>query len=447
MVMVESKQRTLENAGQLKVAYIMSRFPKLTETFILTEMLALEQDGVQVEIFPLLRERDTRIHEEGAPGWKKIVELMFPSRSKPMMHPEAAAQVQRAHFQPFISWRIVQAHIRYLARQPRTYLNTLWTLVRANGGSFNFLIGALAIFPKTVYFAHVMATDGITHVHAHFANHPAAAAFVIHRMTGLPYSFTAHGADLQVDQHMLREKVTDAAFVVAISEYNREFILNLCGDRFRDKTIVIHCGVDIELFSPNLARDGHGQPGRSFKILCIGTMYEVKGHTYLIEACRLLQERGIDLECDFIGDGPDLTTLTQQVMDGRLENRVHFQGRRTRQEIVEFLGNADVLVVPSVPTREGRREGIPVVLMEAMASGVPVIASDISGIPELVEHGKSGLLVPPRNAQVLANNLEALWKDPVERGRLADAGRAKVMEEFNLDKNASELTRHFRGEI
>jgi colanic acid/amylovoran biosynthesis glycosyltransferase len=444
---MEDSKNISETSSRLKVAYIMSRFPKLTETFILTEMLALEQAGVQVEIYPLLRERDTRVHQEGAPAWKKIVELFTPAQGTPLMHPEAASLVQRAHFQPFISWRILRSHLRFLRRKPGTYLKTLWTLVRANWGSVNFLIGALAIFPKTVHFAQLMTDDGISHIHAHFANHPAAAAFFIHRLTGLPYSFTAHGADLQVDQHMLREKVAEAAFAVAISEYNRQFILDRLSENFRDKVLVIHCGVDTELFVPPPNRNGNERADDPFRILCIGTMYEVKGQTYLIDACRLLQERGSDFECQFIGEGPDLPALTQQAIRSRLQDRVHFLGRRTRQEIVDSLQKADVVVVPSVPTREGRREGIPVVLMEAMASGVPVIASEISGIPELVDQGKNGLLVPPRDAQALADSLDAVYKDSKERRCLGEAGRRKVVDEFNLTKNAATLARLFQGEI
>src|SRR4051794_32216720 len=146
------------NTDGLKVAYIMSRFPKLTETFVLYEMLALEQQGVRVELYPLLRERTT------------------------VMHPEAAAMVERAHFQPFLSWPILRAQMRFLRRKPRAYLGALWALVRGTWGSLNFLVGALGIFPKTVYFAGLMEADGVQHVHAHFASHPAAAGFIIYRL-------------------------------------------------------------------------------------------------------------------------------------------------------------------------------------------------------------------------------------------------------------------------
>ena len=137
------------------------------------------------------------------------------------MHSEALPLVERAHYVPFLSWAIVAAQFYFLLRKPLAYLGALWALTRGTWGSVNFFVGGLAIFPKTVYFARLMEADHITHVHAHFANHPAAAAFIIHRLTGIPYSFTAHGSDLHRRKKMLREKVADAAFVVPISRYNQ----------------------------------------------------------------------------------------------------------------------------------------------------------------------------------------------------------------------------------
>jgi glycosyltransferase involved in cell wall biosynthesis len=400
----------------IKVAYIMSRFPKLTETFILYEMLALEQQGIQVELYPLLRERTT------------------------VMHPEAVPLVARAHFQPFLSWPILRAQLRFLRRKPRAYLSTLWTLLRSNLGSLNFFIGAIGIFPKTVYFAELLSAEHVQHIHAHFANHPAAAAFIIHRLTSIPYSFTAHGSDLHVDRHMLCEKVSEAAFVVSISSYNKELITEECGNQVRDKIVVIHCGVDTQVFQPIVRDTSSG----SLTILCTGTLHEVKGQTYLIEACKLLNERGIAFTCNFVGDGPDQQMLSEQIAKAGLHNRVFLLGRRTREQVAELLRGADVVVAPSVPTSQGKREGIPVVLMEAMGSGVPVIASAISGIPELVEHECSGLLTPPRDAAAIAAALEQLFRNPELRHKLGQAGREKVVQEFDLARNAALLADHFR---
>jgi colanic acid/amylovoran biosynthesis glycosyltransferase len=403
----------------LKVAYIMSRFPKLTETFILYEMLAMRQQGIQVEVYPLLRE-----HTE-------------------VMHPEAMQFVNVAHFQPFISLSILQANLHFLWHKPFIYLKTLGDVLRANWGSFNFFTGVIGIFPKAVQFAYQMRADEVRHVHAHFASHPAAAGFIIHRLAGIPYSFTAHGSDLHRDRHMLYEKVAEAAFVVTISKYNKEIIIRECQGNYSEKVNVIHCGVDTQAFRARSQETPYEKGENPFMILCVGTLHEVKGQAYLIEACNQLQKRGFDFECHFVGDGPDKKSLTKLVKQAGLSDNIHFHGKLTRGEITRLLGDADVLTAPSVPTRDGRREGIPVVLMEAMGSGVPVIASDLSGIPELVKHQLTGLLVPPRDTTALANALERCITDSQLRHHLGRAGRQKVVEEFDLNQNAAQLAQHF----
>jgi len=428
---------------RLKVAYIVSRFPKLTETFILYEMVAVEQNGVQIELYPLLRARDTQVHPEGASIWKKLVERFSKPQGRLVMHPEAADFVARAHYAPFFSWDILRAQAHFLRYRPGAYFSTLLGLMRWNWGSPNFFFGALSIFPKTVFFAQQMQAEKVSHIHAHFANHPAAAAYIVHRLTDIPYSFTAHGADLQTDQHMLAQKVAEASFVITISDYNKEFILEKCGPRFAEKVLVNHCGVDTQFYHPAPPNDLNGLPDRTFSILCIGTMYEVKGHTYLIEACRVLQERGLDFLCHLVGDGPYRESLTDQVAQAGLAERVRFHGQLPRQEIAKLFTRVHVLSLPSIPTQSGRREGIPVVLMEAMGSGVPVVASGISGIPELVEDGHSGLLVPPRDSVAIANALERLYHDVRLRKRLGQAGREKVLSEFDQDKNANTLVQQF----
>jgi colanic acid/amylovoran biosynthesis glycosyltransferase len=399
----------------MKIAYVMSRFPRLSETFVLGEMLAVEEHGLEVELFPLLRERED------------------------VVHAEAQALALRAHYQPFLSPAILRSQLYFLLRSPGAYLGALTDLLRGTWGSRNYFVGALGIFPKVAHAARLMRAEGIDHVHCHFSNHPAAAGFVIHRLTGLPYSFTAHGFDLHVDRHMLCEKVAEAAFVVPISEYNRRLMLEECGGRAEERAVVIHCGVDTDFFRPRES----APPEPPFSLLCVGTLHAVKGQKFLVEACRLLHEEGIDLACTLIGDGPDRVELAGAIAGAGLEGRVQLGGRRTRSDIAGLLRSAHAVAVPSIPTAEGKREGIPVVLMEAMASGVPVVASGISGIPELVDDGVSGLLVPPGDPRSLARALRRLHDDPALRERFARAGRAKVVREFDVRANAAKLVSQF----
>jgi colanic acid/amylovoran biosynthesis glycosyltransferase len=395
----------------LKIGYVTSRFPKLTETFVLYEILGLERSGVEVEFYPLLRERAA------------------------LVHPEAVPVVNRAHFLPFLSWAILLSQLHFLRRRPRAYLGALRALVQGTWGSANYLIGGIGIFPKVAHAARELEEKGVEHVHCSFSSHPAVAGFLIHRLTGIPYSFTAQGSDLHVDRHMLSEKLAEAAFVVAISGYNRDLILHECGDRWRDKIVVIHSGIESDFFKARASR----RPDGPFRILCIGTLHEVKGQTYLIDACRLLSEAGVELSCQLVGDGKDRAALERQIADAGLEERVRLEGQRTRGQVAELLRAADVLVAPSVPTKQGKREGIPIVLMEALATGVPVLASDISGIPELVEDGRTGLLAPPRDTEALARALRRLHDEPKLRRQLGLAGRERVVREFDAHANAGRL--------
>ena len=393
------------------VAYVMSRFPKISETFILYEMEAVVARGVSVELFPLIRERPA------------------------IQHPEAAAWVARAHHAPVLSPAVVASNLALLVGRPWAYLGALAAVVRGTWGSANFLLGGLAAFPKVAHAARRMEGLGVAHVHCHFANHPALAGFVVHRLTGIPYSFTAHGSDLHKDRHMLPQKVREAAFVATVSEDNRRLIVEECGAWAADKVHVIHCGVDVERFG-GARREPGGEDALS--IVCVGTLHEVKGQVHLVDACARLARGGVPFTCTFVGDGPDQRGLERRASESGLGDRVRFLGRVAQPEIVAQLRRADVLVAPSVPTASGKREGIPVVLMEAMASGLPVVASRLSGIPELVEDGVSGLLVEPGDVDGLAAALREL-RDPRRRAALGAAGVRAVREGFDLHANAGRL--------
>lgn len=403
-----------------RVAYVMSRFPKLTETFVLDEILELERRGIRVEVFPLWRE------------------------SESVVHPEARAVVERAHFTPTLDASILRDNLRCLRRAPGLYLRTLATLLRANLRSARFLLGALAIFPKACSFAERMNALGVEHLHAHFASHPAAAAFVVGRLRGIPWSFTAHGSDLHREQSMLREKVRDARFVVAISEYNRRFILDHVGPEAEDKIRVIHCGIDLDRLSPNESASAAGRD--ALRIVCVGTLHAVKGQEFLLEACARLRDRSVRFECHLIGDGPDRLALEQQAERRGIADRVIFHGACERERVLELLRTMDVAVAPSVPTRDGRREGIPVVLMEAAACGLPAVASRLSGIPELVRHEETGLLAEPGDVEDVSNALHRLARDPELRRRLGASARDRLAREFDLTANVEALRASFFGQ-
>jgi len=414
---------------QPRVAYVMSRFPRLTETFILYEILALRRHGLDVQVYPLMRERKTRRAPDGASPLGKAINLVSGESGELVMHDEARTLLPRVHYSPLISRRIIRAMLGALVRDPASFLTTLGKVVAYNVGSINYLLGGLAIFPKAIYLGAEMRRAGVTHVHAHFANHPTTAVYVIWRMFGIPYSFTGHGADLQVDQHMLREKVRAAVFVRAIADDGRSLILAHAPHDSAAKVVTVPCGVDSAVFdSPPRIRSASTQ----LRLLCVATMYEVKGHHYLFKAIALLVDRGFDITCELVGDGPDRAALEMEVATMGLADRITFLGPQTRSEIVAHMHGADALVVPSVPTTSGRREGLPVVIMEAMAARLAVVASGISGIPEIVIDGETGLLVPPRDPDAIANAVGLLAGDDAMRQRLVEAAHDLVGRRYDL---------------
>ena len=389
-----------------RVAYIMSRFPKLSETFVLDEMIAM-QEWHDVEVFPLWR------HNE------------------PVVHNEAIPFVERAHFRSWYNARVVNDNLYWLSRSPLQYIRVLFEALISNKGSLRFFAAALALWPVVVSFARELGKLRIDHVHAHFASHPALAAWILGRLTGVTWSFTAHGSDLHRNQTMLDEKVADSKFVIAISRYNKQFIIDHSSST-GDGIEVIHCGVP-----EHSGQMSAGMSERIFQICCTGTLHEVKGQAYLLEACALLENE--EWRCHLIGEGPDRTKLQDKVRELGLEDKVIFHGSLRKDEVLKVLQSVDVVCAPSVLTKSGRREGIPVALIEAAALGVPLVASRISGIPELVRDGETGLLTEPGEPLSIATALTALQVSKERCHQLGSAARCLVQKEFNVRRNAGLL--------
>lgn len=407
-----------------RVAYVMSRFPKLSETFVLAEMAGVEAEGAVVEVFPLIHERE------------------------PLQQPEAAPFVARARFQPVISPAIARSAWRWLAESPRLLLATVAEAVRGVWGSWPFLFGLIGILPKTLHNARIMRDLGVDHIHAHFAHHPALSALIIHRLTGIPFSFTGHGHDIQVDRRMLCEKVRAASFAVAISEHNRELMTDRCPE-LGARVELLHTGVDPDALAP-------GEPSRAaharwddldrshLRVLSVGRLEPVKGHEVLLDGVAELRRRGQPVRCLVVGEGPRKQSLEQQRAAVGLGGDLRFEGSLTRAEVLDLMRAADVFVLPSVMTPDGRVEGIPVVLMEAMAVGTAVVASDLPGVRELLGAGGRGLRFPPGDHTALADALEALT-DPDRRAELAGAARERIEQAFDSRTTARALAARFRS--
>ena len=387
------------------VLYLVTRFPAVTETFVVNEWLALSE-RFRMQLVALRRSAEAPVHAETS---RVLPFVRFPGR--------AAARA---------------AHLFWLLRRPRVYLSALAAVVRG-GLRFSVLEAAkeTVVFAKAVAVARLAARERIEHVHAHFASHPATAAWVVHRLTGIPFSFTAHANDLFVAPVLLDRKVADARFVIAISEYNRGVLLDSCpGARVE----VVHCGVDTDRYA--WRGPGERAPDR---VVCVASLFEKKGHLDLIDALGLLAERRPGIVLELVGDGPERDRIVERARERGVAERVSLLGALSAEDVRARLAEARAFALPSIRLPSGRMEGIPVALMEAMASGVPVVATRISGIPELVQDGVTGLLVEPHDPAGLAAALDSLLSDETLAAELALNGRRLVEGSFNLEVEARRL--------
>jgi colanic acid/amylovoran biosynthesis glycosyltransferase len=396
------------------MAYLVSLFPCWSETFIAEELQHLLDDGFDVTIFSLRQAFEPHVHE--------IARGLLPRT----LYADSYADLVRAQF-------------HFLWRKPSIYLQHLGRAIKGSKGSPALLAKMVATFFLAVYFAQIVERRGVARIHAHWATFPASAAWVIGSLTGVPFSFTVHAHDLFLADNLLREKIKAANFVVTISEFNRQILQQQFAAE-PGNVRVIHCGVDTRKFNPT-----RQSGGTTPRLLAVGRLVPIKGFDVLIEACRFLRADGVDFSCEIVGSGPLDEALKRQIVDSGLGEVVQMSGFAPQEEVSRKLGATSLFVLPCQETKNGDRDGIPVVLMEAMAMGVPVVSTTVSGVPELVENGISGTLVPPGDARRLADAIQAALSDRAKSARMADAGRRTVLDQFDVAKNAQRLGQYFMG--
>lgn len=394
------------------IAYIISRFPKLTETFILREMIELKNQGQNIIIFPLIKEKHS------------------------VYHNEVSQLKTNTYFTPFISLQILSANFYYIANYPSKYIRTLWTILKGNFGCANLFIGAIVFFPKSVYIARLSKEYGIRHIHAHYATHPALAALVISELTGITFSFTAHAHDIFVHKNMLDEKINRAQFVVTISQFNKNYLLKLFPDTPPDKIKIVDYGIELDRYQSDYSSNKR----KNFSILCVASLQPYKGLQYLIKACFLLKKRIGPFVCNIIGEGKQKKYLDTLISDLDLEDCVHLLGGKRQDVVTELMKEYDIFVLPSIIADNGQMEGKPNALIEAMACGLPVVSTNISGIPELVEDGVTGLLVSPREERALADAIVKLNRNETLRKDMGKRGRERVATGFEIKTNVEKLS-------
>ena len=399
------------------IGYIVKAWPRLSETFILNEIIAVERRGVPLRIFSV---------KDPDPG---------------VAHAKVGGvRAQATYFSLLGHWRsALLANFRVLSRRPGRYGRTFWEATVRAVRSRRF--AAIRRFFQAAYLADILLRQPVAHLHAHFANTPTLVAMFAHQLTGIPYTFTAHAKDIYLSRpDLLRPKVERAQAVVTCTEHNRQYLLTHVSPARDAKVHCIYHGLDLSQFKFHPTR---GPDLRPPLVLSVARLVEKKGLNDLIVASDILRRRGRRFRVEIIGDGPTRESLEAQVRELGLKFHVRLLGAQPHEKVCLAYQRAFAFALPCVVAANGDRDGIPNVLLEAMASGTPVVSTTVSGIPELVESEHDGLLVPPSNPRALADALDRLLSDPGLGERLARAARAKIEESFSMDRGAARLVALF----
>jgi glycosyltransferase involved in cell wall biosynthesis len=405
-----------------RVIYVVRSWPRLSQTFIVDEVLALERRGRDLSVFSLVHSGET------------VVQPQVARVRAPVHHLDGR--------DPHRLRRQIRLHVSALRRAPRVYAATLATALRhprlaAGYGDWS----TLRCFHHATQVAEAVARlrgrgDRVEHLHAHFAHDPALVGLFAARIAGLRFSFTGHARDLlQIPPAALSARAAASTAVVTCCQANADYIAAAVPERSRPPVQVIHHGVDLTRFRPPEHRRAPAVP----VLLSVGRLVEKKGFDDLLHALADLLRRGTPFECRIYGDGPlreELEGLRDRL---GLHDRVRMMGARSGDEVLVALKDADVFVLMARQADDGDRDGIPNVLVEAMACEVPVVATAAGGIAELVRDGSNGLLRPERDRAGVAAALQSLLADEGLRRRLGESGRRTVEADFDVDVAARRL--------
>jgi glycosyltransferase involved in cell wall biosynthesis len=389
-----------------RIAYVMSQFPETHETFILRELVALDELGVSPTIVSLKRCRDKVVHPRSEPFMKRTVyagdiaaRLWFRVLLRLLSRPGLLARIMGGLWR----WRSI-----------------------GSGSQWKNLASAFA----GLLLAEWSKQEGMTHLHCHWATVPASVGYFAKMAEGIGFSVTAHAWDIYTGDGLLTEKLTDALFTATCTDYNARHLRDVLGP---DTDVFLNYHGLLEI--PQLSNEDQ----REMVILAVGRLVPQKGFEHLIAAFWRLSDEMPDVRLRIAGSGSLRDELTKAASRSGVSDRIDFMGTISREQVAREMSRAGVLAVPSVIAADGDRDGIPNVILEAGAHGLPVVASGISGIPEAVVDGETGLLVEPHDEAALATALRRILTDRALAGRLAAGLNARVRERFDARKNAREL--------
>ena len=406
---------------RIRIAYIGLEIPALSATFIYNEILQLEKTGFKVIPLSVLK-------PGSLPDQKKLETL--------------GKNTYYIYGETLVTFLI--SSVKFFFHSPIKYLSALLTAVKDSikvGLISHIGIGMLYRFLVASRVSEILKRESCVHLHAHFAHVPTDIAMYVSMLSGVSFSFTSHANDLFERGWLLKEKVDRAGFAVTISEYNRRFLVNK--GSLGEKIHVIHCGINTKFFSDVKGK----QNNSSIQIGALGRLVEKKGFDTLIYACDLLKKERISFHVDLLGDGPLRNDIQSLIDKMGLSAQINLIGSIQNKQVPDWLKKKDIFVLPCRKDKQGDMDGIPVVLMEAMAMGMPVISSRISGIPELIDDGENGLLSEPGNAEDLFRAIKKIKCDPNLQIKFHTNAINKIHREFDLTKNVERLSNLLKGQI
>jgi glycosyltransferase involved in cell wall biosynthesis len=394
------------------IAYLTGEYPRATDTFIQREVAALRAQGIAVETCSIRRTGTEHLVGEEQRAEAANTFYVLGAAKSPVT--------------------LIGAHFAALAHRPGGYFRALFLALKTAPPGLRALLFQLFYFAEAAVLAQHLRRKGVRHLHNHIAKSSCTVAMLMSEMSGIPYSFTLHGPDIffAPDHWRLDEKIARAKFVACISHFCRSQAMALSNPQHWHKLHIIHCGVDPDRYADTKPPSGH-------RLLFVGRLAPVKGLPILLRAIAPLTEQFSDLKLTVIGDGAGRAALEHQAQTAGLGDHVNFVGYKNQTEVAEALADTDLFVLPSFA------EGVPVVLMEAMAAARPVVTTQIAGVPELVEHGVSGLLVPPGDTDALTRAIAAILADPKRAADMGAQGRERVQAAFTVTREAERLAQLF----
>jgi len=393
------------------IAYLTSQYPEFHETFVAREVEALRKKGVNVSVYS----------------------LKTPKPEERNLYPAHLPFIYYAPF--FFSIPLLRANLIALFSNTLPFFTALGWLIRSYKKQPLELLKSVAAFPKTVYYAHLINRSSAI-VHAHWATIPASMAVVIKMLTGRDFSFTAHAWDIFLSpSELLREKIAISNGVVTCTGYNVGFLKTLSREEDQEKIFRNYHGLDFSDFSNLLKR----KCSNEIQIVAVGRLVEQKGFAYLIRAVQSASLYHFSIALNIVGEGPLLSQFEDLCADLPKNVTVSFTGKKSHKETLNLMASSDIMIAPSVIASDGDRDGIPNVILEAMACRLPVIGTDVSGIPEVVRDGDTGCLVPQTDEEALTNAILYLADNPQRRLEMGEKGRDLVEEFFDIKRNVEDF--------